>query len=93
MGAMLIVVEPTSASARTATRIAGLAKGLGLNVLGVVLNKARFEEAKDKVTPYLDGLEIVAVLPADPAVAESEVVPEAGAYVEAVEELRKRLDG
>jgi len=74
-------------------RIARLARGLGLNVLGVVLNKARSEEAKEKVTPYLDGLEIVAVLPADPAVAESEAVPDSGAYVEAVEGLKGRLEG
>ena len=91
VGALLIVVEPTSASARTAVRIAKLAKGLGLNVLGVVLNKARSEEAKGKIIPYLDGLEIVAVLPADPAIGESEVVPQAGPYVEAVEGLKKRL--
>ena len=93
VGALLIVVEPTSASARTAVRIAKLARGLGLNVLGVVLNKARSEEAKEKVTPYLNGLEIVAVLPADPAVAESEVVPDSGAYVQAVEGLMGRLEG
>jgi len=93
MGALLIVVEPTPASARTAARIAGLAKGLGLKVLGVVLNKARSEEAKEKVIPYLDGLEIVAVLPDDPAVSESEAVPDSGAYVEAEEGLRGRVEG
>ena len=93
VGTLLIVVEPTAASARTAARIAGLAKGLGLRVPGVVVNKARSEAAKEKVLPYLGGLEIVAVLPADAAVAESEAVPEAGAYVEAVEGLRGRLEG
>ena len=93
VGALLIVVEPTSASARTAGRIAKLAKGLGLKVLGVILNKAASEDAKDKVTPYLDGLQIVAVLPADPAVAESESVPDSGPYVDAVARLRERLSG
>jgi CO dehydrogenase maturation factor len=93
VGALLIVVEPAPASARAATRIAKLAKGLGLRVPGVVLNKATGPEAKEKVLPYLDGLEVVAELPVDPAVAESEVVPDVGAYAKAVEELRGKLEG
>ncbi len=92
MGALLIVVEPTVPSARTAARIAGLAKGLGMRVPGVVVNKAASEAAQEKVLPYLEGLEVVAMLPPDPAVAESEAVPEAGAFAEAVEGLRRRLE-
>lgn len=91
IGAMLIVAEPTAASARTAARIAGLARGLGMRLPGVVLNKARSPEGADKVLPYLHGLPIIATLPVDPAVAESEAVPRAGAYREAVEGLRARL--
>ncbi len=90
VGALLIVVEPTPASARTAARIAKLAKGLGLRLPGVVVNKA-LPDSEARVLPYLDGLPIIAILPADPAVAESEAVPESGAYVEAVEKLRRRL--
>jgi CO dehydrogenase maturation factor len=90
VGALLIVVEPTAASARTAARVANLARGLGLRIPGVVVNKAR-PDSEAKVLPYLGGLPIIAALPADAAVAESEAVPEAGSYVEAVEELRKRL--
>ncbi len=91
VGALLIVVEPTVASARTGLRIAKLGKGLGLRLPGVVLNKAGGPEAKDKVLPYLNGLEIVAELPADPAVAESEAVPDTGPYAQAVERLRGQL--
>ena len=91
VGALLIVVEPTAASARTAARVADLAKGLGLKLPGVVVNKARSGDDEAKVLPYLDGLPVIAALPADPAVAESEAVPESGPYVEAVEGLRRRL--
>jgi len=93
MGALLIVAEPTAASARTAVRIARLAKGLGLKTPGVVLNKTQGPEAKERVVPYLDGLDIVATLPADPAVARSETVPESGPYADAVRELTERLEG
>jgi len=92
VGALLIVVEPTAASARTAVRIAGLAEGLGLKVPGVVVNKARSLESKARVLPYLDGLEILTVLPADAAVAASEIVPETGPYAEAVDTLRRTLE-
>jgi len=90
VGALLIVVEPTAASARTAARVAALAKGLGLRIPGVVVNKAR-ADSEAKVIPYLHGLPIIATLPADAAIAESEAVPASGPYVEAVEELTKRL--
>jgi CO dehydrogenase maturation factor len=91
VGALLIVVEPTAASARTAARVARLAGGLGLRVPGVVVNKAGSPEAVEKVRPHLDGTEVFAVLPADAAIAESEVVPRSGPYAEAVEELRAKL--
>ncbi|UCC69548.1 MAG: AAA family ATPase [Armatimonadota bacterium] len=91
VGALLIVTEPTVSSARTAARVARLAEGLGLRLPGVVVNKAASPEAKAKVEQYLDGLNVFAVLPADEAVAVSEVVPAEGPYVAAVEELRVRL--
>jgi len=92
IGAILIVTEPSAASARTAARVAALARGLGVRVPGVVLNKARSEEDIAKVLPYLGDLPIIATLPVDPAVAESEAVPNMGPYMEAVERLRRRLD-
>jgi CO dehydrogenase maturation factor len=91
IGAILIVADPSAASARTAARIAALATGLGMRVPGVVLNKLRSPQDADKVLPYLGGLPVIAALPTDPAVAESESVPEAGPYVEAVERLRGKL--
>jgi CO dehydrogenase nickel-insertion accessory protein CooC1 len=91
VGALLIVVEPTPASARTAARVAKLARGLGLRLPGVVVNKARSREDEAKVLPYLGGLPVIATLPVDARVEESEAVPEAGAYVEAVEGLRGKL--
>jgi len=91
VGALLIVAEPTAASARTAARIARLARGLGLRVPGVVLNKASFADAEERVRPYLEQVAILASLPFDAAVAASEAVPESGPYVDAVESLLARL--
>ena len=87
------MIEPTTASARTALRIARLAAGFKLKIPGVVLNKAASEAAREKVLPYLDDLPIVATLPADPSIGASEVVPASGPYIEAVEELRRKVEG
>ena len=91
VGALLIVAEPTAASARTAARIAVLARGLGLRLPGVVVNKATSPGDTQKVRPYLEGLEIMATLPLDVSVAASESVPSSGPLVQAVDELRQRL--
>jgi hypothetical protein len=48
-------------------------------------------EDANKVLPYLNGLPIVATLPVDPAVSESEAVPRSGPYLEAVDNLRRKL--
>jgi CO dehydrogenase maturation factor len=92
IGALLIVVEPAPASARTAVRIAKLATGLGLRVIGVVLNKSEVPAAGQRALSYLEGsLEVVSVLPMDAQLRGSEVVPDSGPYVEAVEALREKL--
>ena len=91
IGALLIVVEPAPASARTAVRIAGLAKGLGIKVLGVVMNKVQSPESVEAVKPLLEGLEIIAELPLDTMVTESEALPESGSFLEATEKLTERL--
>ncbi len=55
IGALLVVSEPTPASARTAARIARLARGLGLLIPGVVVNKVSSpDEVESKVRPYLE---------------------------------------
>jgi CO dehydrogenase maturation factor len=93
VGALLIVTEPSPAGARTAARIARLAHGLGLQLPGVVVTKAQSAEAADRVRPYLEGLDIIAVLPFDPAVTASEEAPHGGPYVEAVAGLVAQLRG
>ena len=93
IGALLIVSEPTPASARTATRVARLGRGLGLQVAGVALNKTGSAADEERVRPYLDDLRVVAMLPFDPAVAASEIVPAAGPYVESAEELLRQVSG
>jgi CO dehydrogenase maturation factor len=91
VGALLIVVEPAAASARTATRIAGLAAQLKMRVPGVVLNKVVSSEAEATVGPFLEGLEVVGRLPYDAGIPSSEAAPGSGGYVDAVDELRERL--
>jgi CO dehydrogenase maturation factor len=93
LGALLIVSEPTAASARTAARVARLAQGLGLRVPGLVVNKAGTPEEVERVRPYLEGLEVLAALPLDPRVGTAEAVPTSGPYVEAVAQLLERLGG
>ncbi len=93
VGALLIVTEPSPAGARTAARIARLAAGLGLRLPGVVVTKVQSADAVDRVRPYLDGLEVLAALPLDPAVAAAEAVPRGGPYVDAVSELVAQLRG
>jgi len=91
IGALLIVTEPTAVSARTAARVARLARGLGLTVPGAVLNKAASADAEKRARLYLDGINILASLPYDSAVAGSEAVPDSGPYVDAVDGLLSRL--
>jgi CO dehydrogenase maturation factor len=91
IGALLIVTEPTAVSARTAARVARLARGLGLTVPGAVLNKAVSADAEERVRSYLEDISILASLPYDAAVADSEAVPKTGAYVDAVDDLLSRL--
>jgi CO dehydrogenase maturation factor len=92
LGALLIVVEPTPASARTAERIARLAAGLQLRLPGIVLNKVSSPKDEQRVRPHLPDLPVIASLPQDAAVADSETAPAAGVFVEAVEALRQRLE-
>lgn len=87
IGALLIVTEPAPASARTATRIGRLARGLGLQVMGVVVNKASSPADAEKVRPYLEELDIIASLPFDAAVAASESAAGGDAYRRAVDDL------
>jgi len=91
LGALLVVVEPTLASARSAVRIARLAEGLHLRLPGVVLNKVSSPDDQQRLRPHLGEIPVVAALPYDPAVLRSEAAPLAGPYVEAVEALRQRL--
>ncbi len=92
IGALLIVTEPTVVSARTAARVARLARGLGLTVPGAVLNKAASADAEKRMRPYLEEIRILASLPYDASVADSEAVPESGSYVDAVDGMLARLE-
>jgi len=92
IGALLVVSEPNAASARTAARVARLARGLGLRLPGVVMNRVASPIDVERVRSLLDGLEVIAELPRDEVVARSEAVPEVGPYAEAVEALFRAIE-
>jgi len=97
---MLIVTEPYYRSLETTGRTATLAQGLGIKQIYVVANKVRSPQDEEAIRRYCDerGLEIIAVLPFDDDVRQSD---NAGtpildrkplpAYVGLVEQLAEKL--
>ena len=96
----LAVVEPYYRSMETARRIAVLARELGVDDVGAVLNKVRNDADRDAVRTYCEanGLEVVAERPNDPTLADAEranqppvdFAPE-GPAVKAVRGLARQL--
>ncbi len=92
--ALVIVSEPTAASAVTAARIAALASQLRLNTPGIVLNKVKSEESLRRVEPVLPSMPVIATLPFTPALEQSEVLPWAsgGGFTTEVRRLKANLE-
>jgi CO dehydrogenase maturation factor len=92
---MLVVVEPTLASMATVHRIVRLGADIGLNNVGIVGNKIVSEAHGDLVTREAGDIPVLGMLPRDPAILDaamgSHAVPVAGAYAEAVEQLREAI--
>ncbi|HUT75050.1 MAG TPA: P-loop NTPase [Armatimonadota bacterium] len=91
MDALLIVVEPTQASTRTAERIAALARDLGLERLFVVANKVRATQdaafIRDRLSlPLIGHLPLVEGLG---WVGRAEPSPE---FLAAVDSIKARLE-
>lgn len=63
---MLVVVEPGWASLQTASRVAALARDLGIDTLHAVANKISSAEDETFLRKNLDGLPVLGWLPRDP---------------------------
>ncbi len=93
---MLIVVEPGTRSIETAGRIVELARQIDIRKFGTVINKAG-EEVKyieDKLKRY--GIDILGVIPYDPALVEADMegtapIDKGGAAVEAMKNIWEKI--
>jgi len=72
---LVIMVEPNAASMRTAQRIAGLAKGLGIPKIGIAANRVKRDEEKEEVFHALPGLPLLGAIPYDLALENTSFVP------------------
>jgi len=72
---MLVVVEPSAKSLRTAIRIRDLAVGLGVKGVFLVGNKIMGEKDEEAIRNFAheNELEILGMIPYDPAVRESDL--------------------
>ena len=70
---MVIVVEPSKRSVETACRIRELAKDIGLESIGVVGNKVRFEKDKESLVSSMSDFEFLGFIPYDQAIIEADL--------------------
>lgn len=97
---MLVVVEPGQRSVETATRIASMARELGVKRVCAVLNKVSSPRQQAEVSELLkvSGLPLGVAIPLDPRLVEADLSdrPPAGSAAEAVLRaigaLRERID-
>jgi len=70
---LIIVVEPGRRSVETAQTILKLSDDLGVPHIAVVGNKIRSEADKEFITSSLPGIEILGLIPYDPAINEADM--------------------
>jgi CO dehydrogenase maturation factor len=70
---LIIVVEPGRRSIETAQTITKLARDLGLQNIAVVGNKIRGDSDKEFITSGLPGIEVLGLIPYDPAITEADL--------------------
>ena len=70
---LIIVVEPSRRSIETASRIAELAKDVGLQNIAVVGNKIRSEQEKDFLISNMPNFEFLGFIPYDQAIVEADL--------------------
>ena len=90
---LLIVAEPNPASMRTAQRIHGLAKTMGIPRIGLVANNVRSEEEKQRICSSLAELPCLGAIPHDPKLENAPAVPweEDSEFRQAVNNIRDAL--
>ena len=95
---MIIVVEPSKRSVETACRIKELAKDIGLESIGVVGNKVRFEKDKESLVSSMSDFEFLGFIPYDQAIIEADLagsplVDSSQKVMSEVKSIAARLDG
>ncbi|MDY7031830.1 MAG: carbon monoxide dehydrogenase accessory protein CooC [Thermodesulfobacteriota bacterium] len=95
---LIIVVEPGKRSIETAFRIKNLARDIGIESLGVIVNKVRNEKDEEFITGEMVGFNILGSIPSDPLIIEADLkgIPpfelSPGIMLE-MEKVKKRLEG
>jgi len=95
---MIIVVEPSKRSVETACRIRELAHDIGLESIGVVGNKVRFEKDRESLVSSMPGFEFLGFIPYDQAIIEADLagsplVDSSQKVMTEVKSIAARLDG
>lgn len=97
---MLVIAEPYYRSLETAARVQQMAQELGIPRVFLVANKVRTEREEEAIAAFCQrhGLERIATIPYDEAVADASLIPEApldacpdAPGVTAVADLAERL--
>ena len=95
---LIIVVEPGMRSMETALRIKRLAQDIGIERIGVIVNKVRDERDKEFVFKEMADFEILGSIPSDPLIIEADLTGtppfelSPGIMLE-MEKIKKKLEG
>jgi CO dehydrogenase maturation factor len=91
--ALLVVVQPTRTSVQTALRVRDLGRELGIRRLLAVANRVTGEEDRAWLQASLDGIEIVATVADNAALAHSRgVLVDDPPFLGEIDALRRALD-
>ena len=96
--AFVVVVEPGSRSIETAGNIAGMARELGIGVVGAVANKVIEPAQLEVIRAQLKGVDLLGSVAYSKSIQEADlkrapVVQADAAVVRALDEARRRLVG
>lgn len=95
---LIIVVEPGKRSIETAFRIKNLARDIGIENLGVIVNKVRNEKDEEFIAGEMSDFHILGSIHSDPLIIEADLkgIPpfelSPGIMLE-MEKVKKRLEG
>ena len=70
---LIVVVEPGKRSIETAHRIKRLAKDIGIENVGVIINKIRSDEEREYISGEMPGLDLLGSISSDPLIIEADL--------------------